>query len=313
MDDKPTIGHLLSEVGQHMALSWLAGRQGANKALSNLMGMSREHHLIGPLNFIHPNRLQLIGKTEMAYLNGLGHQARWEALQQLYNNQPVAVLLTEGVRAPTDLIEAADEHEVPLLASESPDHQALEQLQYYVSHFLAERSGVHGVFIEVLGMGVLITGEAGIGKSEVALELISRGHRLIADDAPEFARTTPDRLVGYCPPMLQDFLEVRGLGILNIRALFGESAIKTEKNLKLIVNLQPADSTLAAQTDRLMGDLSQRRMLGLKITQVNLSVGPGRNTAILIETAVRMHMLRIQGYDAGQDFIERQGATLRPT
>ncbi len=155
-----------------------------------------------------------------------------------------------------------------------------------------------------MGTGVLITGESSIGKSELALELLTRGHRLIADDATEFARITPDTLLGTCPDMLRDFLEVRGLGILNVRAMFGASAIKESRNLRLVIRLQEMED--ANQIDRLHGSRRMTSIQGISIPEVTLPVGPGRNLAVLLEAAVRNHILIINGYDGSQAFIERQ-------
>ena len=155
-----------------------------------------------------------------------------------------------------------------------------------------------------MGTGVLITGESSIGKSELALELLTRGHRLIADDATEFARTSPDTLNGTCPEMLRDFLEVRGLGILNVRAMFGASAIKQSRNLRLIVVLQDIDD--AEKMDRLHGSKQIRTIQNVDIPEITLPVGPGRNLAVLLEVAVRNHILNMKGYDASQAFIDRQ-------
>jgi HPr kinase/phosphorylase len=310
MSDLSTIGHLVEAVSERMELTWLAGQAGAGRRLAPASEVEARENLVGPLNFIHPNRVQLIGRAELEYLNGLGSSAREESLRQLFLNHPVAVVLTEDCHAPADLLDAADRNATPLLSTGHPDHRALTSLQYYLSLFLAERTTLHGVLMEVLGMGVLLTGEAAVGKSELALELITRGHRLIADDAPEFARIAPDIVNGTCPPMLRDFLEVRGLGLLNIRALFGESAIKRDKYLRLIIHLGIMEEEDLGALDRLTGSYSSRSVLGLEIPQVTIPVAPGRNMAILVETAVRKHMLRLKGYDAGEDFIERQRAAI---
>ena len=155
-------------------------------------------------------------------------------------------------------------------------------------------------------MGVLLSGDAAVGKSELALALISRGHRLIADDAPEFAQLAPDILNGTCPPLLRDFLEVRGLGILNVRAMFGDSAVRRKKDLHLIIHLKKMSDRELTRIDRLEGSHSVRSIQGVSVPEFTLPVAPGRNLAILVEAAVRHHALRLRGYDAGIDFAERQ-------
>ena len=165
---------------------------------------------------------------------------------------------------------------------------------------------LHGVFMDVLGMGVLIMGDSGTGKSELALELVSLGHRLIADDAPEFSRIASETISGSCPFGMNAFLEVRGLGILNVQALFGDSAIKKDKYLRLIVHLEQMTPERLRKIDRLQGDYRLRNVLGVDIPEIWLPVAPGRNLAVLLECAVRNHSLKIQGYNAADDFCEQQ-------
>ena len=165
---------------------------------------------------------------------------------------------------------------------------------------------LHGVYMEVMAIGVLITGPSGIGKSELALELISRGHRLIADDAPLFSRIAPDIINGTCSEILQDFLEVRGMGIINVRELFGDSAIKKNKYLKLIVQLQPMNREDLLALDRLEGSYKTRTILDMDIPQITLPVAPGRNLAVMMECAARNHILRDSGYNASATFSKRQ-------
>jgi len=168
----------------------------------------------------------------------------------------------------------------------------IDHLQYYLTRALAPRVTVHGVYMEVMGMGVLITGESGIGKSELALELLSRDHRLIADDAVEFVRVGPDVIVGQCPTLLSDFLEVRGLGILDIRLMFGETAVRHKKKLHLIVHLESIQRMKMSKIDRLQTTQRTRSILDVDIPEVALFVGPGRNLAVLVEAATRANILR---------------------
>ncbi|HHH39386.1 MAG TPA: HPr(Ser) kinase/phosphatase, partial [Sedimenticola sp.] len=254
----------------------------------------------------HPNRIQLIGRTELAYFRELGDAGYQSLLEKLFAAHPAAILLADAVGAEQRLSAMAERHDTPLLASPLPDDTLLDEVQYYLTRALARRETLHGVFMEVLGTGVLLRGSAGAGKSELALALITRGHRLIADDAPEFARITPDIVQGTCPPLLQDFIEVRGLGILNIRAMFGDSAIKPEQQLQLVIHLQPVTPERLRGIDRLHGSYSSHQVLDLEIPEVTLPVAPGREIAILVEAAVHQYILRRKGYDAADEFIERQ-------
>jgi HPr kinase/phosphorylase len=206
---------------------------------------------------------------------------------------------------PEDFKQLADKHKVALLECEQPSNELVTDLRYVLTTMLADKQTIHGVFMEVTSVGVLLTGGSSIGKSELALELITRGHRLIADDAPEFARITPDIVSGSSPPLLQDLLEVRGLGILNIREMYGDGAIKLSKYLRLIINLVPHEQ-LDRKLDRLHTFSSTRNFLGVNITEIALPVAPGRNLAVMVEAAVLDFLLKTRGYDAGQELIERQ-------
>lgn len=296
---------LFEHLQAKLQLEWTAGPEAGEQPLRG-PPESQGQALVGGLNWIHPNRIQVVGPSELAYLRKLESASLEEALRHLFAAEPAAMLLSDGIGADPVLIAAAQRSNTPVLRSPLPDAQLIFELQYFLTNALAEPVTVHGVFMEVMGMGVLLTGEAGIGKSELALELVNRGHRLIADDAPSFARIAPDILNGSCPGLLDGFLEVRGLGILNIRAMFGDSAIKLNKYLRLIVHLERQGRLQLAELDRLAGSNSSRWLLGVEIPQITLPVAPGRSLAILVEAAVRNHQLQRQGYIASEDFLQRQ-------
>jgi HPr kinase/phosphorylase len=195
-----------------------------------------------------------------------------------------------------------------LFTSPEPGPQLMRVLSHMMAQALAPSTILHGVFLEVSGLGVLITGDPSVGKSELALELITRGHRLVADDALEVFAVSPDTLEGRCPTLLLDFMEVRGLGVLNVRRLFGETAVKQKKNLKLIVHLSPADKW--QEVDRLDMRASNRNILGVEIPEVRIPVAVGRNLAVLVEVAVRNHILKLRGFNSSQEFAERQRAAI---
>lgn len=301
-----TIGYLVSTLQETLALSWVAGKDGRDRSLRGDFPGAEQHGTAGPMNLIHPYRIQIVGPAEQSTFDGMSQEKRQRTINKLFAAQPAAVIIAAGARADQDLIAGANDTKTPLLISTHNDNLLQNSLQYHMTHILAERTVVHGVFLEVFGIGVLITGDSAVGKSELALELIGRGHLLIADDTPEFARTAPDIISGYCPPLLQDFLEIRGLGLLNIRSMFGDSAIKQKKYLSLVIHLKRMDSQEINMIDRLYGSFSEYSLLGLKLPEVTIPVAPGKEIAILVEAAVRQFTQKLHGYNAGDDFIERQ-------
>ena len=298
------IQSLYKALQEKLGLVWLTGEQYKDRPVHSSQGATEDVSLVGHLNLISQHCVQVLGRKELEYLDSLKKNSRKDAISQLFSGQATLVVIAKGMPAPADLEAAAAASQAPLLSSTLPSQDVIENLQHYLANYFADKITLHGVFMEVLGTGVLITGDSSIGKSELALELLTRGHRLIADDATEFSRTSPDTLLGTCPEMLRDFLEVRGLGILNVRAMFGASAIKQHRNLRLIVVLQDIEE--ATQMDRLHGSRKIRRIQDVNIPEITLPVGPGRNLAVLLEVAVRNHILNAKGYDASQAFIDRQ-------
>ena len=287
-----------------LGLVWLSGEQYKEQAVHTTDNDNAEDSLVGYLNLIAMHRIQVLGSKELDYLDSLRKNSRKDTISQLFSGQTTLVVIAKGMAPPADLEAAASTSKTPLLSSELSSQDVIANLQHYLTNYFADKITLHGVFMEVLGTGVLITGDSSIGKSELALELLTRGHRLIADDATEFSRVSPDTLLGSCPEMLRDFLEVRGLGILNVRAMFGASAIKQHRNLRLIVVLQDIEE--ASKMDRLHGSKRMRNIQDVDIPEITLPVGPGRNLAVLLEVAVRNYILSSKGYDASQAFIERQ-------
>ncbi|HEY5702334.1 MAG TPA: HPr(Ser) kinase/phosphatase [Gammaproteobacteria bacterium] len=318
-----------------LGLEWVAGRQGGKRRIipeeirknhdgapgddidtsSNISeSASKPEHtrsLVGYLNLIHPHQIQVLGEIELQYLEGLREISRQDALRQLFSHEPACIIISEGINVPTFLKRKCNEKYVPLFTSTLNSNKLTDLLHYYLANLFADVITMHGVFMEVNAIGLLLTGPSGIGKSELALELITRGHRLVADDAPQFSRIAPDIINGTCPEALQDFLEVRGLGIINVRRLFGDSAIKINKYLRLIVKLEPMSKEKLLELDRLEGSYKARRVLELDIPEITVPVAPGRNLAVLLECAARNHMLRVSGYNASREFSERQEAFIQ--
>ena len=297
---------LFDQQAERLALRWAAGRNGAARVLESGDTVARRPSLAGYLNIIYPNRVQILGSEELDWLDGLDSRLRWKTIEKIMEFRPLALVISKSQPCPEDLRLAAEETDTPLWISPRRGHELLNHLQYHLARKLAPRVTLHGVFMEIYSIGVLITGEAGAGKSELALELVTRGHRLVADDAPEFTQIAPDVLDGACPELLQDMLEVRGLGVLNIRQMFGDTAVKRNKYLRLIVHLtRPSLEPSPGGFERITGDLGLRRVLDLDVPMISLPVMPGRNLAVLTEAATRTHILRAKGVDPAAAFMAR--------
>ena len=286
--------------------------RGESRALDPGATQTRRPSLIGYLNVIYPNKVQIIGSEELKYLDALDSRQRWKVMHKIAASEPVALIVTRDQPVPSDLRDIAEETGTPLWSSSKRGHELLTWLQYHLARMLAPRITLHGVFLEVFSIGVLITGEAGSGKSELALELISRGHRLVADDAPEFTLIAPDVIDGTCPELLQDLLEVRGLGVLNVLEMFGHTAVKPSKYLRLVIHLKPwRDGEVEDALTRITGDTGHRDIFEVPVPMITLPVAPGRNLSVLVEAAVRSHMLKSKGIDPAQTFIDRQAHQMR--
>jgi HPr kinase/phosphorylase len=311
MADRLRARELFEELGERLELRWLAGQRGGERVLERGEHLSRRPSLAGYLNVIHPNKVQIIGSAELSWLDGLDARTRWEVLQKVMESRPLAMVITQNQGCPADLRDAVEETDTPLWVSPRRGYELLNLLQYHLARSLAPRVTLHGVFMEIYSIGVMITGDSGTGKSELALELISRGHRLVADDAPEFTQIAPDVLDGTCPDLLQDLLEVRGLGVMNIRQMFGDTAVKKNKYLRLVVHLMKAPEISGDAMARITGESGSRKVLDLEVPVVELPVAAGRNLAVLAEAAVRLHLLRSKGMDPAAAFLARHSEFLQ--
>lgn len=297
---------LYEPLKERLRLRWVAGERGEGRILEAGETLQRRPSLVGYLNIIYPNRLQVIGTEELRYLDGLAAPQRAETVARIIEYRPTALIVSRDQAVPDDLRDAAEASDTPVWVSAMRGHEIVTHLQYHLARALARRVTLHGTFLEVYSIGVLIMGESGAGKSELALELVTRGHRLIADDAPEFSQIAPDVLDGTCPELLQDLLEVRGLGVLNVREMFGDTAVKRNKYLRMIVHLsRPALEPDPSGMERLTGDIGTRRVLDLDVPMITIPVMPGRNLAVLTEAATRMHILRSKGIDPAAAFMAR--------
>ncbi|HEY0663770.1 MAG TPA: HPr(Ser) kinase/phosphatase [Thiobacillaceae bacterium] len=312
MDERSQVSveSLFHDMAGQLELQWAAGRSGGPRTLSSETIQKPSLALIGHLNFVHPNRVQVLGCAEMDYLRGLTASGLQDAIAHLFSTELAAVVVANGEAAPAELLASAERTQTPLFTSPLASPILMSYLGHYLTQRLAEVVSIHGVFLEVLGTGVLITGDAGVGKSELALELITRGHRLVADDVVELKHVAPATLEGSCPALIRDFLEVRGLGILNIRFLFGETAVKPQKTLKLIVELVHPQEAGEVGLNRLDMVASTETLLGVAVPKVRIPVAAGRNLAVLVEVAVRNHILKRRGINPVEQFIKRQQAAI---
>lgn len=298
-----SIARLFDDHRDRLKLEWVAAN-GVDRCVELKNSGNYGAEVIGHLNLIHPGRIQVLGHAEIQWAIGRSSARMRLLMDKLLAGTSPAIFVADGADVPPAMREACEATATPLFSTPMPCAAIIDLLRLYLVRNLADTTSVHGVFLDVLGMGVMVTGDSGVGKSELALELISRGHGLVADDVVELVRTTPTTVEGRCPGMLRDFLEVRGLGLLNIRTIFGEIASRRKMKLTLIVNLQRASS--GAESPRLPLDAQTQDVLGVPIRKVIIPVAAGRNLAVLLEAAVRNTILQMRGIDSMKEFIDRQ-------
>jgi HPr kinase/phosphorylase len=265
--------------------------------------------LVGYLNYIHPYRVQIVGRREVGYLESTSPEDAERRIARIVTLEPPVIIVADGVKVPPRLAAMCDRAEIPLFATAESAGHVIDLVRSYLGQHFAERTTRHGVFMDILGLGVLLTGESGLGKSELGLELVSRGHGLVADDAVDIYRISQTALEGRCPELLQNLLEVRGIGLLDIKAIFGETAVRRKMRLKLIVHLVRKE-TLEREFERMPYEPLHEEVLGLPVRKVVIAVDAGRNLAVLVEAAVRNTVLQLRGIDTYQEFIRRHQAAM---
>ena len=243
---------------------------------------------------IHPYRLQILGGRELAHITADTPEDTARRISRILTLEPPALILADGQSAPDILLAMCERAQIPLFATPESAAFVIDVLRAYLSKHFADRTTMHGVFMDILGLGVLITGESGLGKSELGLELISRGNGLVADDAVDLYRINQTTIEGRCPDLLQNLLEVRGIGLLDIQAIFGETAVRRKMRLKMIVHLVRRE-TLEREYDRLPHEPLTQNVLGVPVRKVVIQVVAGRNIAVLVEAAVRNAILQLRG------------------
>jgi HPr kinase/phosphorylase len=290
---------------EELKLHWVAGQEGADREFDPTVfeQASSSSDLVGHLNLIHPNRLQVYGEPEINYNEGLSPEHRRHQLTGLMAMNPPCLIVADGKIPNDDLQLHCQRSSTPLFSTKKSAAEVIDHLRFYLTKVGAPRMTMHGVFMDILGLGVLLTGDSGLGKSELGLELISRGHGLVADDAVDFVRLGPDYVEGRCPPILRDLLEVRGLGLLDIRTIFGETAVRRKMKLHLIVKLVRRTD---GEFERLPLETQFIKVLNLPIRSVAIQVAAGRNLAVLVEAAVRNTILQLRGINTLEEFLGRQ-------
>jgi HPr kinase/phosphorylase len=304
---KLSVARLFEDNRDRLRLQWQCGN-GDTLIVADQIGLSPAD-LVGHLNTIHTRRIQVIGVPEILWFESVTPRKVDDIVGALIDAHPPAFIVADSALPPATIRAGCSSNGIPLITTQRSAASVIDQLRAYLARELADQTTLHGVSMDVLGMGVLITGDSGVGKSELALELISRGHGLVADDCVEISRIAPTVLEGRCPELLKDFLEVRGLGVLNIRTVFGETACRRKMKLQLVVHLQKQVTGLPEAT-RMPLDNEMMDILGVKIRKVVIPVAAGRNLAVLVEAAVRATILHFRGIDSTLEFVERQRRAL---
>lgn len=307
---KVPVADLLEDDARHLHIKLIYGKQHLkDRYIYNYRIQKPGLALTGFADHIHGGRVQVLGNTEVSYLWTLSPEERFNSIARLCERNICCFLVTKNLHLPKELIEAVRHGSVPLLKTDLASSEAISGIMSFLEERLAPETTCHGVFMDIFGVGVLITGRSGIGKSECAIELIKRGHRLVADDAVHF-RKIQEYLEGRSSEMLRHHMEVRGLGILNVKDMFGVTAIRQRKKLELVVEF--TDWKADASYDRLGLDNLYEEILKEKVPKILLPISAGRNMAVIVEVAARNHLLKIMGYDSAKAFSEKLLQNLNP-
>ena len=291
-------------------LELLAGAAGLPRRITNSHPQKTGLALAGFDGYLRAGRALILGESEIRYLESLAPEARRSVVDRVLSRDLPCLVITQGFAPPLELQQAADRAAVPLLRTKAATPDAMSRLLHALDVYLAQRTMVHGVLMDILGLGVLVVGESGIGKSECALDLVVRGHRLVADDAVELRCRADTFVLGSCPEPTRHHMEIRGLGLINVQDLFGVASTRTSKRVELVVQLERWEP--GREYDRLGLDDARYEVLGVRIPMIRMPVAPGRNVAILVEVAARNQLLRARGHHAALRLVERLDRRLAP-
>ena len=291
------------DIQEKFNLSLVSGQEGIGRHIS-ISDISRPGiEMAGYFMHYPSDRIQLMGKTEVSFFELLKPKERSDRMMKLCAQDTPVIIVAHGMEVPSELIIASNENSVPVLTTSMPTTRFSSMLTKKLESMLAPTTAVHGVLVDIYGVGVLITGKSGVGKSETALELVKRGHRLVADDCVEIRQEGEDTLVGSAPKLIEHLLEIRGLGIIDIMTLFGASAIRSYKRITLVIELEIWDEKKTY--DRLGLEEEKMEIINTAVTKLTVPVRPGRNLAVIIEVAAMNHRLKKMGVNAAEDFAKR--------
>jgi HPr kinase/phosphorylase len=297
------VGALLEDNRFDLRLQILGGRQGLSRRISSTRIQKPGLVLAGFTENLHRERVQVFGNTEMSYLATLPRERVQEVVKTFFAQEVACLVVTKGLEVPPELVAAADEAGVPLLRTPHLSSTFIEGVQSWLEDVLTAQTSMHGVLLDVFGVGILLLGKSGIGKSEIALDLIMRGHRLVADDIVDVKRKTQDAVFGAGSDIIKHHMEIRGLGIINIKDLFGVAAIRERKKIEIVLELVEWDPSV--EYDRLGVEDRRYRVLDVEIPMLVVPVRPGRNMTTIVEVAARNHLLKQQGHHSAREFQER--------
>ena len=300
-----TVATVLHDLADSRALDLelLAGEAGLERRITIPHTQKTGLALSGFDGFLRSGRVLVLGESEIRYLETLPADGRRDVLTRVLARDLPCLLITDGFEAAPEIMEEADRARVPLLRTRAATPEAMARLSAVLDTYLAARGVVHGVLMDILGLGVLVIGESGIGKSECALDLVVRGHRLVADDAVELRCRAQSYIIGTCPELTRHHMEIRGLGLINVQDLFGVASTRTSKRVELVVHLERWEP--GREYDRLGIDDAFYEALGVRVPMIRMPVAPGRNVAILVEVAARNQLLRSRGHHAARRLVDR--------
>ena len=291
------------DVMEKFDLQLVSGQEGIGRYITTSDISRPGLEMAGYFTHYPANRVQLLGMTELSFFEMLPEAERRDRMMQLCSQNTPAIIISRGLEVPPELVTASNENHVPVLKTKLTTTRFSSRLTNFLESKLAPTTAIHGVLVDVYGIGVLLIGKSGVGKSETALELVKKGHRLVADDCVEIRQESENLLIGSPPPLLEHLLEIRGIGIIDIMTLFGASAVRPSKRITLIVELENWDSEKAY--DRLGLDEEKMRIIDTNVTKLTIPVQPGRNVSVIIEVAAMNYRLKKMGVNAAEEFSRR--------